>query len=169
MKILMNGLLLITMASIALGRAQMPMKQGQMMQDCPMNVRGAEVAVADTPDGIALTFTTKTGNVEELRRSVERMATMHGAPTDKASAMPGGMMAGIAKYEAVPEGARITLTPKDPAKLSEFRKQVRSHVERMTKPEGCSMMQDMMKGMMNKTQKAEPEADHSAHHPGEKP
>src|SRR5438045_378500 len=111
MKILMNGLLVITMASVATGRTQMPMQKSQMMQACPMSVRGAEVAAADTTDGIALTFTTKTGNVDELRRNVERMVTMHGNPTAQPSAMSGGMMAGTAKYEPVPDGARLTLTP----------------------------------------------------------
>jgi hypothetical protein len=69
--------------------------------------------------------------------------------------------------------ARLALTPKDPAKLAEFRKQVRANVEQMKKGE-CSMMQGMM-GNMEKPQ-AEPqpkpkkdEADHSAHHPDGRP
>src|SRR5688572_2589748 len=142
MKVLMTSLLLIAVASFVAGQPQMPqMKKGQMMTDCPMSVQGAEIAVADTPDGIALTWTTKTGNVDELRRRVERMAAMHASQADKPSAMTGGMMAGIAKYELIAGGARLTLTPKDPAKLAEFRKQVRSHVERMSKEGSCPMMQ----------------------------
>jgi hypothetical protein len=154
----------------------------QMMQDCPMNVPGTEIAVADTPTGIALTLTTKTGAVEELRRRAERMATMHGSPAENAMPMTqGSMMAGSAKYEAISNGARLTLTPKDPATLSEFRKQVRSRVEHMASMEsGCSNMQGMMQGMMGGMGKAstearpeprkdESEVDHSAHHPGEKP
>jgi hypothetical protein len=175
MKVLMAGLLLIALAAFAAGDPQMPqMQKSQMMPDCPMNVEGTEIAVADTPDGIAVTLTTKTGNVDELRRRVERMATMQTRQTDKPSTMTGGMMAGVANYEPIPNGARLTLAPKYPAKLSEFRKQVRSHVERMSKEGSCPMMQEMMQGMMQgkmmgKTPKAEPEADHSAHHPGEKP
>ena len=57
------------------------------------------------------------------------------------------MMPGSIKYEAVDKGARLALTPKDPSKLAEFRKQVRDHAEHMTKGD-CSMMQDMMQGMM---------------------
>jgi hypothetical protein len=172
---MMTGLLLIAMASFVAGHPQTPqMQKSQMMPDCPMNVQGTEIAAADTPDGIALTFTTKTGNVEELRRRVERMATMHAGQADKPSGMSGGMMIGIAKYEPIPNGARLMLTPKDSTKLSEFRKQVRSRVERMTKEGSCPMMQEMMQGMMQgkmigATPKAEPEVDHSTHHPGEKP
>jgi len=151
MKTLLSSLLLMSVMSFA-GTHQMPM----MQQDCPMKVAGAEVAVTDTDDGIAVTFTTKTGDVDELRKRVERMATMY---------------AGTAKYEAIPAGARVTLTPKDPAKLADFRKQVRSHVERMTKEGSCSMMQEMMQGMMKgmtdkSPQKEKPEApDHSTHRP----
>jgi len=120
----------------------------QMMQDCPMNVQGTEIAVADTSDGIALSFTTSSGSVDELRLRVERMAKMHTSPTGTATAMPGMMMPGTAKYEAIAKGARLTLTPKNPAQLDEFRKQVRNHVERMGKEGGCSAMQTMMQTMM---------------------
>jgi hypothetical protein len=162
MKTLMSSLLLMSVVSFA-GTPQMP-----MMQDCPMKVTGAEVAVADTADGVAVTFTTKTGNVDELRKRVERMATMHSGSAGMPSPMmAGSMLAGTAKYTAIPGGARLTLTPKDPAKLADFRKQVRSHVERMAKEGSCSMMQEMMQGMMNKSpQKEKPEApDHSTHRP----
>ena len=56
---------------------------GQMrsMQNSPMNIPGVEVAVTDTPDGVTVSFTTKTGDVTELRRlvrqRVEMMKTMH--------------------------------------------------------------------------------------------
>ena len=54
MKILFTNFFLIAMASLAGGQPQMPqMQKGQMMMDCPMSVQGAEIAVADTPDGIA--------------------------------------------------------------------------------------------------------------------
>jgi hypothetical protein len=86
--------------------------------------------------------------------------------------------AGTVTYEATMEGAKLTLTPRDPAKLAEFRTQVRAHVEKMQKGE-CSMMQDMMQGMMKgmmggmgkpetKTEPKKDEVDHSTHHPEEK-
>jgi len=53
------------------------------------------------------------------------------------------------KYEEVSSGARLTLTPQDPAKLDEFRVTVREHAEQMKKG-NCLMMQGMMmQGMMN--------------------
>jgi hypothetical protein len=52
-----------------------------MMQNSPMNIPGVEVAVNDTPDGVTVSFTTKTGDVSELRRlvrqHVEMMKNMH--------------------------------------------------------------------------------------------
>ena len=79
------------------------------------------------------------------------------------------------KYEEVASGARLTLTPKDPAQLDAFRTKVRQHAEQMKKGE-CSMTQAMMQGMMDgmknpqPTAKPEPkpkpeEEDHRAHHP----
>ena len=73
------------------------------------------------------------------------------------------------KYEEVPDGARLTLTPTDPARLEEFRTKVRQHAEQMKKGE-CSMMQGMMGGTKSPEPTPKPEdEDHSAHHPpGEK-
>lgn len=123
-----------------------------MMMSCPMKLDGTSVAVADTATGVTVSITTKPENVIELRKRVEQMATMHSANPDHPSApmMQGQMMPGTVKYEAIENGARLTLTPKDPAKLAEFRKQVRAHVEMMQKGE-CSMMRDMMQGMMQGT------------------
>lgn len=121
---------------------------GQMdaMQHCPMIISGADIAVADTATGIAVTFTVKTADVKELQRRVERLANMR-TMTPDTSRMRARMIPGDVKYEAIPAGARLTLTPKDPAKLAEFRAQVRSHVEQMKKG-NCAMMEEMMQGMM---------------------
>jgi hypothetical protein len=148
-------LLLVPAALIAAGlqttptapRSGMPMR-GQGMT-CPMNLEGATIAVADTSTGLALSITTsKPENVAELRRRVEQMATMHAVDQPSPTMMQGQMLPANVKYEPIEKGARLTLTPKDPAKLTEFRKQVRAHVEQMQKG-NCSMMQDMMQGMMH--------------------
>jgi hypothetical protein len=132
---------------------QMGMSQMQMMQACPVKVEGTTVSAADTPDGIAVTFTAKPANVAELQQRVERMANMHSTMAN----MPAGqqhMIAGTVKYEALPTGARLTMKPNDASKLKEFRTQVRSHVAQMAKGD-CSMMQDMMMhGMMMQGMKA---------------
>jgi hypothetical protein len=141
-----------------------------MMQSCAMSVKGAEVAAVNTKDGISLTVTSKSGDVADLRRRVDSMAKMHTAASNEAM-MKEHMIPFAVKYAEVPGGARVTLTPTDPARLEEFRPKVREHAERM-KTGDCSMMQNMMKGMMTPETKGAPkpdDADHSAHHPeGEK-
>jgi hypothetical protein len=141
-----------------------------MMQDCPMKVQGADLAVTDTKDGIALTITSKSGDVAELRRRVERMAKMH--QTAGGPMMHQGAIPFTAKYEEIPNGARLTLTPAKAEQLSEFRAQVRKHAEQMQKGD-CSMMQGMMQGMMGgmKPGESKPEAapkpaepNHETHH-----
>jgi hypothetical protein len=100
------------------------------------------------------------------------MAKMHS--TDGTD---GNMMPFSVKYEDVPNGARLTLTPRDPGKLQEFRNVIRRHAEQM-KNHDCSMMQGMMQGMMGGMNNTRPavkpeitpktdEADHNAHHPSE--
>jgi hypothetical protein len=126
------------------GGAGMPM----MMGNCLTNLPGTTVTATDTATGIALTFTTKPENVAELRRRIEQMAAMHSVEHPSPAMMQGQMMPGTVKYEAVENGARLTLTPRDPAKLAEFRTQVRAHVEQMKQGQ-CGMMTDMMQGMMH--------------------
>jgi hypothetical protein len=151
-----------------------PEKQGMsMMQDCPMKVVGADLSVADVENGVSVTITTNSGDIAELRRRTESMAKMHSAsPT---TGKHGSMMALSIKYEEVPNGARLTLTPKDLAHLEEFRVKVRQHAEHMLKGD-CSMMQGMMQEMMGGMQSPEPtpnppvkpradDTDHSGHHP----
>lgn len=50
-------------------------------------------------------------------------------------------------YEDVPNGARLTLTPKDPEQLEEFRAMIRKHAEHMK--EGVCPMMQMMQGAMH--------------------
>jgi hypothetical protein len=41
-----------------------------------MNIPGVEVALEDTPNGVTVSFTTKTGDVAELRRLVRQHVEM---------------------------------------------------------------------------------------------
>ena len=158
----------------------MRMMDMSAMQNCPMAIPGVSVSVDDSADGITIKFSTTSGDVAELQRRVESIAKMH-SDSQNGAMMPGNMKAGkmipfTLKLEATSDGARLLLTPKDPAQLLEFRTQIRTHVEHMQKGE-CSMMQDMMKGMpdnMMRTMKhsetapadsVEPAGtDHSTHH-----
>jgi hypothetical protein len=57
------------------------------------------------------------------------------------------MMSFTVEYEDVANGVRLTLTPKDPARLETFRAEVRRHVEHMQEGE-CPMMGEGMHRMM---------------------
>jgi hypothetical protein len=91
-KLLIAALLLIAATAVFAAARQdtkpatMPMMHGMMtngamMGNSPMNIPGVEVAVEDTPNGVNVSFTTKTGDVTELRRVVrqhiEMMKNMH--------------------------------------------------------------------------------------------
>ena len=168
----------------AVTQPSMKMMDVTAMQNCPMAIPGATISVDDTIDGIAIAFSTTSGDVAELRRRVESIAKMH-SDSSSGGMMPGNMKAGkmipfTLKYEATSDGARLLLTPKDPEQLLEFRTQIRTHVEHMQKaecPMMIEMMENMMKGMpdnMIRTMKhsetapadsAEPAGtDHSTHH-----
>jgi hypothetical protein len=174
----MFPVLMFTAALAASGMQQKEMPSGHMdmqmmMKDCPMTLPGTNLETAETAAGIAVNITTKPENVVELRRRVEHMATMHSGMSSHEGMMKNQMVPGTATYEPIENGARLTLMPKDPEKLAEFRNQVRAHVEQMKKG-GCSMMQGMMGNMSapKVEPKAEPktdETDHSAHHPEGKP
>lgn len=117
---------------------------------CPVEVPGTQVAASDTPDGAAITFTTSTGDVAELRRRVQAMAEMHNAhlsSMEGGGMMHGGMMHGgmegetgegamampVARAAAtdVPEGATLTFTAADAAQIELLRARVREHAEMM--------------------------------------
>jgi len=175
-------MLLMLVPAALLGRGmqggQTEPKPGMPMMSCPMNLQGTSVTVADAATGVTVSITTKPENVTELRKRVEQMAAMHSGQASSAAMMQGQMMPGTVKYEAIANGAKLTLTPKDSAKLVEFRTKVRAHVEMMQKGE-CSMMQDMIQGMMKgmggmgktatepkpEPKKPEAEVDHTEHHP----
>jgi len=109
---------------------------GTMADMCPMQVPGTKVTYGDVEGGAALSFSTKNGDVAELRRRVGRMAEMHNEMSDHGSMM---MPAATASVEDIPGGARIVLRPRDPAQLDALREQVRAHARRMASGE-CPMM-----------------------------
>jgi hypothetical protein len=145
----------------------MPATGGDMMQQlragCPMVVEGADVAVADTEEGAALTFTTEAADVGDLRARVQHMAQMYGMHAGqrgmrwhhmggqgKGRGSPGmgmGHMAGRGPMPAatatvieVDKGARLELRPTDASQLDPLREHVRWHQQRMESGE-CWMLQ----------------------------
>ena len=61
---------------------------------CPMLVQGTTVHTTDTPDGVAMTFTTTSGDVAELRNRVRAMAERMNERSSGPMGMHGNMMKG---------------------------------------------------------------------------
>lgn len=130
---------------------------------CPMDVPGTQLAFAELPDGAAVTFTTTPDQADLLRGRVRAMADMHNthhadaAATGNGGATMGGHMgmhhhmgdmSGMqmpppsrATVEDVPNGARLVVTPNDPADLAKLRSTVRAHAEEMQQ-HGCGGMRE---------------------------
>ncbi len=152
---------IITVAAIACGGSKSAPStatphngSGAMADMCPMEVPGTQVSVADTQDGVAIAFTTS-GDVAQLRQRVQGMAVRHEKKMSRGGMMgsggmgSGGMMGSghmmkmvdsTAHAEDIDAGARIVLSPKDPAQLSELRDHVREHAARMAGGH-CPMME----------------------------
>ncbi|HZU83776.1 MAG TPA: hypothetical protein VE987_12700 [Polyangiaceae bacterium] len=131
---------------------------------CPMIVPGTSVQVTDTGDGATMTFTTTAGDVSTLRSRVHSMAErmnahpgtgmgtgmgmgMMGSGMDMMGARDGGsgMMGGgpmpamHAQAEDVEDGARLRMTPADPARLAEMRQRMQQHAQTMNQSHACPM------------------------------
>ena len=155
---------------------------GMMAGMCPMAVPGTAVATSDTAGGVAMTFTTATGEVPELRTRVHKMSEMHnrastmqmgarhddvgmsGSTDSTKSGECGGMgMSGgtmmppaTASVNDVNDGARLVLTATDPAQLQALREHAGACSNRMQQGE-C--------GMMGHQHDAAPsDGEHKSHH-----
>lgn len=105
---------------------------GQMAGMCPMQVPGTTVTATDIEGGVALTFATSTGDVDELRQRVHRIAEMHNQRQGQGGRM---MPAATATTEDIPEGAQVIIRPQDPSQLDSVREHVHAHAEQMAKGE----------------------------------
>ena len=137
---------------------QSPGEMGAMsMQNCPMVVPGTQVSAADTSNGESITFTTSPDHAADLRARVHAMADMHnrhhqgeGMEGMHGDMQHGQMMAGgehmammpppsHAAVEDIEGGARIVVTPNDPADLERLRSAVGMHAEHMRESGTCEM------------------------------
>lgn len=142
------------------------MAGGKMAAMCPMAVSGATVVAADTSAGETLTFSTSSPDrLADLRTRVHAMADMHnrheaagathahegmmGGGGDTGSGSAGGPKANMpmpppatATAEDTNAGARLVLTPKDPALLAQLQSAVRAHADMMQQGR-CGMMNGM--------------------------
>lgn len=135
----------------------------QMRASCPMVVADTNVEASDTEDGVALTFTTTSDSVADLRQRVEQMAQMYEQRHGEGRMMwhhmgpgrgmgmgmghgkgmgpgSGPMPAASVKVENTNDGARMILTPKSPSELEALREHANWHAQRMQGRE-CWMSQ----------------------------
>lgn len=135
------------------------MGSGKMAGMCPMAVPDTQVSAADTATGEALAFTTSSPDqVADLRSRVRAMADMHnqhhasGEMHGHGMGMGSGGMGNMpmpppstAAVEDTDGGARLVVTPNDPAQLAELQSAVRSHAGMMQQGR-CEMMGGMQQG-----------------------
>jgi len=82
---------------------------GAQAQNCPMHVQGTNVTTEDVDNGIALNFTTDSGDVNDLRQRVQRMAEQHNqhfAGATSGQEQPSGEMG----TEGTPQGGTEGMT-----------------------------------------------------------
>lgn len=120
-----------------------PPPNTQTHKGCPLGVRDATVAVSDTPQGVELVFTSE-DKVGELRQRVRDAAEMHGTGAKAGAGHEGRHASGgehglqpmqlppaRADVDDVERGARMRLSPIDPADRSTLRIKVRERAAKM--------------------------------------
>lgn len=140
------ALLFVTLAAAACTTAQTPaptLTQGEAPRGCALGVRGATVVAEDTPDGVALSFTSK-NKPEEMRERANDAAAQHG-PGERVGRGHEGrhghggdhglQLAQLPATKSVAEdienGARIRFVPADPAEKDLLRTKLRERADAM--------------------------------------
>jgi len=140
------ALVFVALAAAACTTAQTPaptLTQGEAPRGCALGVPGATVVAEDTPDGVALSFTSK-GKPEQMRERANDAAAQHG-PGERVGAGhlgrhgQGGdhglQMAQVPAAKSVAEdienGARIRFVPADPAEKDRLRAKLRERADAM--------------------------------------
>ena len=121
-----------------------------LRQGCPMAVDGAKVKLSDTDGGVSLIFTRETGDLDDLRQRVQKMADRYQAHDGRRGLMwrhmrrgayhregknrqtgrarwHGPMPERTAAVVGVHQGVQLTLTPKVSSELKPLREHVRAH------------------------------------------
>lgn len=115
---------------------------GDHCQDgCPMRQEGVQVVYEDTADGAAMSFTTDPDRVVDLQARVAKMADKHNEPRPHRAPEH---VAHSARADNTATGAKLIMTPADPAELEGLRKHVRDRVDQIQRgecPKDCCKKQ----------------------------
>jgi hypothetical protein len=113
------------------------------LRTCPFGIEGAAVYVEDTPQGVALTFTTTTDKTDELRARGRHAANMYGprkageghdgrhATGGHHGLMPMQMPPAYGLAEDVENGIKLRLFPVDDKDLATLRARARERAVAM--------------------------------------
>jgi hypothetical protein len=120
---------------------------------CPLGVPDTKVEIADTKEGVLLTFTTW-NRIDELRRRVRDAAAMHGPQAHLGLGHAGqhglgqghglrltDMPVGRAAVEDVELGARLRLDAVDGARVGELRSLIRTRIDDIRLGHACEESQ----------------------------
>ena len=116
---------------------------------CPLGVPETRVQISDTPEGVALTFTTW-NRVDELRRRVRDVALMHGPRAHRGLGHAGRhdmgqghglwlwtMPVGHVAAQDVERGARLSVDALNPVRLEELRGMIRDRMAQIRLARAC--------------------------------
>lgn len=131
------ALLTAACSTAAVGKGELTNANTNAPRPCALGVDGAEVVVEDTPQGVALTFTTSPEKLDELRERGRHAANMYGprklgeghegrhASGGHHGLMPMQMPPAFALAEDVEGGVRVRLVPVDDNDLALLRARAR--------------------------------------------
>ena len=118
------------------------------VESCPVGVPEARIRAVETPEGIDVHFSAPAERIEELRRRVRGQARANGPDRHRGDGHDGehrgprdhGLrLWSIAKVTARAEdtdsGAKLVITPVDPADLAEVRSRVVARVDHLANSE----------------------------------
>lgn len=111
----------------------------QGAQMCPASIEGADVTAVDVEGGVALEFTTRAGDTDDVREQVQAMAARHNQRMEQREERQAagrgmgmrGMPMSSASVQELPNGARLIYRVEDEAQLSELRDAARQRVSAM--------------------------------------
>jgi len=118
-----------------------------MQRDCPMTLEGIKVTALPREDGMALSFETRSGSVDELRRRVHWLAAEYESRSDYLLGTVGMATAGDVgrpvvrvDIEDAANGAKIVFAGHRQGDIDALRIELREQADMMTRLRSCSFL-----------------------------